>query len=267
MVERLITLGNGHAHVTTCYNACFAIDDGEDVFLLDAGGGNGILGQLEKCEIPIFRVHSLFVSHSHTDHILGSIWLIRLVAAGMHDNSYQGNFTIYCHEELALIIRDISLRLIQVPYRDYINKRIRIRVVHDGECLTVGKRRVTFFDILSPGVRQYGCHIELKSRKSISYLGDEPLRDHELRYVNETDYLLHEALCGKDDIERLKPHEINHSSVRDACDSGIKCAARNLILIHCDDKIFNRKEVMENEAAELVDIPVYVPDDLDIVDI
>ena len=38
----LIMLGTGHAMVTKCYNACFALRMGERYFLVDAGGGNGI---------------------------------------------------------------------------------------------------------------------------------------------------------------------------------------------------------------------------------
>lgn len=51
MNERLIILGTGNAAVTRCYNTCFAIEKGEDYFLVDAGGGNGILTQLERANI------------------------------------------------------------------------------------------------------------------------------------------------------------------------------------------------------------------------
>lgn len=46
---RLMMLGTGHALATKCYNACFALQDDAmgkapgRTFLVDAGGGNGIL--------------------------------------------------------------------------------------------------------------------------------------------------------------------------------------------------------------------------------
>ena len=55
MTENVITeltmLGTGNATVTRCYNTCFTIKTGKNILLVDAGGGNGILGQLEKAGI------------------------------------------------------------------------------------------------------------------------------------------------------------------------------------------------------------------------
>ena len=41
--EELVVLGTGNATVKNCYNTCFALRCGERVFLVDTGGGNGIL--------------------------------------------------------------------------------------------------------------------------------------------------------------------------------------------------------------------------------
>ena len=60
----LTLLGTGNAMVTHCYNTCFALDDGGDFLLVDAGGGNGILRQLEQVNLPISRLHHLFITHS-----------------------------------------------------------------------------------------------------------------------------------------------------------------------------------------------------------
>lgn len=48
-MEKLIVLGTGNASVTKCYNTCSIIQDKKGrYFMIDAGGGNGILTQLEK---------------------------------------------------------------------------------------------------------------------------------------------------------------------------------------------------------------------------
>ena len=44
-------LGTGHATVTNCYNTCFTISENNKHFLVDAGGGNGILKQLKDSNI------------------------------------------------------------------------------------------------------------------------------------------------------------------------------------------------------------------------
>ena len=61
-------LGTGNALATRCYNTCFTLHGKEGVLLVDAGGGNGILTQLEKAEIPCKDINDLFVTHAHTDH-------------------------------------------------------------------------------------------------------------------------------------------------------------------------------------------------------
>ena len=55
-------LGTGNAMVTRCYNTCFVLRNQEDCLLVDAGGGNGILAQMEKAGIPFENVHAMFVS-------------------------------------------------------------------------------------------------------------------------------------------------------------------------------------------------------------
>ena len=45
-MEKLTVLGTGYAMAMRCYNTCFALHEKEEVLLVDAGGGNGILVQL-----------------------------------------------------------------------------------------------------------------------------------------------------------------------------------------------------------------------------
>ena len=53
-MEKLIVLGTGNASVTKCYNTCSIIQDKKGrYFMIDAGGGNGILTQLEKMNIHV----------------------------------------------------------------------------------------------------------------------------------------------------------------------------------------------------------------------
>ena len=65
-------LGTGNAAVTQCYNTCFALRHPNKTLLVDAGGGNGILIQLEKAGIPLTDIHAMFITHAHTDHMGGT---------------------------------------------------------------------------------------------------------------------------------------------------------------------------------------------------
>ena len=45
---KLTILGTGNAKVTKCYNTCFALNEDKEYFMIDGGGGNTILNQLER---------------------------------------------------------------------------------------------------------------------------------------------------------------------------------------------------------------------------
>ena len=83
-MDRLTALGTGNAAVTRCYNTCFLLDLPQGYLLCDAGGGNGILSQLEKAGVELAQIHHLILTHAHSDHLLGAVWVVRMVAAAMN---------------------------------------------------------------------------------------------------------------------------------------------------------------------------------------
>ena len=60
---KITMLGTGNALVTRCYNTCFVMDNGQDLLLVDAGGGNGVLSQLERAGSSGGDIHNIFVTH------------------------------------------------------------------------------------------------------------------------------------------------------------------------------------------------------------
>ena len=76
--DYITMLGTGNALATRCYNTCFTLHSEKGVLLVDAGGGNGILTQLEKAGIRREDISDLFVTHAHTDHLLGCVWIMRM---------------------------------------------------------------------------------------------------------------------------------------------------------------------------------------------
>lgn len=95
-MDRLTALGTGNAAVTRCYNTCFLLELPQGYLLCDAGGGNGILSQLEKAGVDLAQIHHLILTHAHSDHLLGAVWVVRMVAAAMNAGRYEGELTIWC---------------------------------------------------------------------------------------------------------------------------------------------------------------------------
>ena len=91
---KLTILGTGNATVSECYNTCYAISDEGKHFLVDAGGGNRILKVLKDTGIDMNDIHDIFVTHEHVDHVLGIIWLVRMIGQRMNQGKYEGDLRI-----------------------------------------------------------------------------------------------------------------------------------------------------------------------------
>lgn len=100
-MEKIIVLGTGFAMAERLANTSFILmNNNKQKLLVDTMGGNIILSQLEKANIKINEIHDIFITHKHTDHVLGILWIIRKIERYISHNQYKGNLTIYCHEEL-----------------------------------------------------------------------------------------------------------------------------------------------------------------------
>lgn len=262
--EMLILLGTGNATVTKCYNTCFAIHTGEEYLLVDTGGGNGIMAQLEKADIPMEAIHEIIMSHEHTDHILGLVWLIRMIAAKMKKGQYEGNLNIYCHEQLKDIILTITKLTIQAKFYKMIGERIFLHTVEDGEVCRILDYDVHFFDIRSTKAKQFGFTLRLNNGKTFTFIGDEPYQEHERVYAQNADWLLHEAFCLYRDRDIFSPYEKHHATVKEACEHAQNLHVLNLILYHTEDKnLKERKKLYTEEGRRYYHGNLFVPDDLE----
>ena len=265
-MEELYVFGTGNAQATRCYNTCFAIRDEEEYFLVDAGGGNGILRILEDMNVPLTKIHHVFVTHEHNDHILGMVWIIRMIATAMKKGSYEGNLTIYCHDGLVETIKTLCRLTIQKKFCNFFDDRILFVPLSDGDTHKILDYEVTFFDILSTKARQFGFTTVLKNGKKLTCAGDEPYNPGCERYVTGSDWLLHEAFCLYGDRDRFKPYEKHHSTVKDACELAESLHIPNLILWHTEDKdITHRKERYLAEGRQYYHGTLFVPDDGEIL--
>ncbi len=267
-MEQLYVFGTGNAAAIHYYNTCFAIRDEEQYFMVDAGGGNGILKILSQMNIDYPQIHHLFVTHEHTDHLLGVVWMVRFIATRMMNGTYDGNFYIYCHDELSSTIDTFCRLTLQGKFYRLIGDRIHLIPVRDGETRHILDYDITFFDIHSTKARQFGFTTVLKNGKKLTCAGDEPYNALCAPYVEGSDWLLHEAFCLYGDRDRFKPYEKHHSTVMDACRLAEELKISNLVLWHTEDKsVGKRKELYLAEGSAYYHGNLFVPDDQEILDL
>lgn len=267
-MEQLYVFGTGNAAVTRCYNTCFALRSGSEFFMTDAGGGNGILGILQDMNVDFGSIHHIFVTHEHTDHILGIVWMVRFIGTRMKSGSYDGDLYIYCHDGLVSVIDTLCRLTLQGKIYGLIGTRIHLTAVADGETRQILGHKVTFFDIHSTKARQFGFTCSLPQGKKLTCCGDEPYNPACETYVKESDWLLHEAFCMYKDRERFRPYEKHHSTVKDACELAESMKVKNLVLWHTEDKdLAHRREQYTAEGKTCYTGRIYIPDDGDIINL
>ena len=265
---KLTILGTGNAAVTEVYNTCFAFSDGDRHFLVDAGGGNQILKRLKDAGIPLQDIHDIFLTHEHIDHLLGLIWLVRMIGQNMNKGKYEGDLRIYCHSDLIPVIRTITDLTIQKKVTKHIGERILLIPVGHGETKEILGCPVTFFDIFSTKAKQYGFTMQLPGGVKFTCAGDEPYNEQDRPFVEGSDWLMHEAFCLYAEADAFGPYEKHHSTVKEACQTAEELGIPNLILYHTEDKnIARRKELYTGEGQAFYHGNLYVPDDMETFEI
>ena len=268
---QITMLGTGNATVSQIYNTCFVLQTPSTLMLVDAGGGNGILAQLKKINVQISDIHHLFVTHAHTDHVLGGIWVIRMVA---QCKGYEGLLHVYGNDKVMKVIKTIIGMILAKKQLAKVAERVVFHQLEDGDCFEVGDMKLECFDIQSTKEKQFGFRAELPSSDEsgkplvLACLGDEPYNELNRRYIVGADWMMCEAFCLYADRDTFKPYEKCHSTALDAGKLAEELGVKNLILYHTEEKtLANRKENYTREAAENFKGRIFVPDDLEVIEL
>lgn len=268
-MEKLNILGTGHAMTLDCYNTCFTLENNEgEHILVDTGGGLQIIKQLRDANIDFRKIHNIILSHKHTDHILGMFWIIRYAQKFFDNNNYDGNLNVYMHKELESTIRKIMFEVLPQKFTKLIDNRIIFNIVEDKEEIKILNYNIKFLDVQAKKDRQFGFRTTLENGKKLVFLGDETFDEKIRDEVENADWLLHEAMCMDSEAEIFKPYEKMHSTVKTASEIATSLNVKNLVLYHAsDNNLENRKRLYTEEAKLYFNGNIYVPDDLEVIEL
>lgn len=260
-------LGTGCALVLKRYNTCFLLEDGENRLLVDAGGGNEILVRLDKLGVPVTSLGAMYVTHSHSDHILGTPWVIRAVATAMAEEGYTGTFTVAGCKQTLSDVRSICQMILGKKLTKYFDSQILFREVTDGEELVLAGFPITAFDIGSKKMQQFGFRLALPDGETLCFAGDEPVKPSTEIYARNAKWLFSEAYCLYEDRDIYKPYERSHVTSLDAGRLAQEMGAANLVIYHTEDYGPDRKERMTREARRVYAGNIFVPEDLETIEL
>ena len=236
--------------------------------MIDTGSGNQILNHLKAKNININKIHDIFISHKHIDHLWGIIPLLRYIMQQHRKSNYDGILNIYCAEEIKQIIDMFISATFHKAHEDLYKEIVKYHFCDNGKKFNIIGYEVEAIDTESIECIQYGFKIILNSGKTLAFLGDVPCSKNVYSKIENSDWVLHEAMCLEKDKYKVKPHEKNHSTVKDVSIAMNTLNIKNLLLWHCiDNNIETRKELFTKEAKEYFNGNVYVPNDLDEIEL
>lgn len=262
-------LGTGDALTIKNYNTCFTLSENNIHFLVDCGGGNGILKQLNQKKINITDIRNIFVSHTHTDHIVGVIWIIRMLCREYYHTEFSEVIKIYGNGSVINTINQMCNLLLPERFIKMIGNKIILIEVKDGDTTQILNKKITFFDINAAKVKQFGFYINLNKNKIFTFLGDECCNASSEKYVRNSKWVFADALLAGEEGERVNPmKKHHHSTVKYISEIAERLNVENLILSHIRDlDDIDRKQFFTNEAQKYFSGNIFVPDDLEEFDI
>lgn len=254
-------LGTGHGKALNCYNYCFLLQVNNTNLLVDSGGGNQIINQLKKANIKIEDIDNVFISHSHMDHILGLIWIIRFLCPKYYNGLIDKKVNIYGNDDVIQKLNDLIRLFIPKDFNNVIKENFNfIKLVND-QAFELSNLKITVFDSKAKNIKEFGF-VAKYDNKQIIYLGDERYNDINKKYISNCDY----AFMGARDINN--DITSGHSTVEYSATIAQKYHIKNLILSHCNDTdLKNRKSRFKDEASKYYTGNIFIPNDLEKINI
>ena len=213
-------------------------------------------------------IKDIFVTHGHVDHLLGIIWMVRMICQYMRQGEYEGEANIYAHEELISLLNGTAYALLPEKDTRFIGRRLHLIPIADGGERQVIGRKTVFFDIHSAKAKQFGFTVSLGNGERLTCCGDEPYSEYERSYAEKSKWLLHEAFCLHAQADIFHPYEKSHSTVKDAAITAERLGVKNLLLYHTEDKnIADRKSLYLAEGRKYFNGNIFVPNDLETIEL
>ena len=302
MTMRLIVLGTSCSNPTVERNlTATALQFDGNWFLFDCP--EGTQRQMMKAGVSYMRVHSIFLSHFHADHVLGLPGLIATMA--MHERDTPLNIfgpkgtkkEIEKVMDLALMKKNFEIKV----------KEVSKGVIVEGEKYAVEafplKHGITCLGFsfkesdktgtfqrekaLKLGIPegplwsklQKGESVKAKGKtfkpeqvmdyekgrqgKKVSIVMDTLPSDSYFDAIKDSDVLVHEAAFLEKHITRAK--ETKHSTAKQAAWVAAQTGAKKLVIVHISPR-YKKNSMVENEARQEFG-NVVVPKDLEEIEV
>ena len=176
-MDKIIMLGTGAGATLNLYNTCFVIQNEKGNFLVDTGGSIELLKRLKEVNIDYKELNHIFISHSHTDHILGIFWFFKKISREIMHGNIKNKINIYCNDIVYESIKEVAKYILPEKLMNAVYSIVEFKVLNDPDKYNINGINYTFFDIQARGTKQFGFEAILNNKKVV-FLGDETLNSN-----------------------------------------------------------------------------------------
>lgn len=225
------------------------------------------MNKLNQANIDYRSIKDIFISHAHTDHILGLIWFFKKNYGLIMNRKELKPINIYCNNEVLQAIKEITKYTLPKKLMDSLYPKLNFIILNDGDKHIINGIEYTFFDICAKSTKEYGFEFTENDKKCI-FLGDETVNEKIYSRLENADYVTHEAFCLDSDKDIFHPYEINKSTVKSVSKLMNEKNVKNLILYHTEETHGkNRKKLYIEEGQNNFNGKIIVPDELEEIEI
>jgi ribonuclease Z len=253
-VGRLICLGTGDPLNAERAQTCLAVRlPGEEALLFDSSSGTVVLGRLQTAGIPLDRIHHLFVSHRHFDHVGGLAPLLISMAS-----LPEAHLTVHALPGTLRALREL-LALTIPGVEDWLGERLRWRELAPKSPIQAEDVEVMPF-LVDHSIECVGYRLE-QGGSTMVFAADTRPCQSVVEHAKGTDLLIHEAYgtSGESDAAHFR----GHSTAADAGAVAREAGVARLVLTHIRAGRFADPEELAAEAGENFGGPVEAARDLD----
>lgn len=182
------------------------VEAGGDFFLFDCG--RGAAQRLWQQKIAIGKVNKLFLTHLHSDHVVGipDVWLLGLIPA-VYGNRKQA-FEVWGPAGTTAMMQglksayqwDIKTRIAEYPNADS-GTAVNAKEITEGIVYDQGGVRITAF-LVDHSVHidsALGFRLEYKGH-SVVLSGDTRYSENLIKHAKGADVLLHEVIAVREEL-------------------------------------------------------------------
>jgi ribonuclease Z len=242
-------------------NAAFALSPGTNSRLWLIDGGPGVLDRLGECSLDPGAIEHVFVTHQHGDHVLG----VPLLNNARWDSDDQHLLTIHGPAVALSAVRQVTLAVFP-DHRDRLKGSLSFHP--HSTALRIAKERIGAMPVRSApathNVPAVAYRFDMPGA-SVVFSGDTAPSADIAELARGADLLVHDAtFSGGREAGTKTP---DHSTPRDAGQIAARAGVRSLALVHLPPEADGLEDAIRQQASDVFDGEVLIPNDGDVLEL